>query len=152
MITTSLVNFCQHMQLQWASQVALVIKNPPADAGDRQGIWVQPMGRENTLGRAQQSTPVVLLGESHGQRSLVDYHPQDHKESDMTEATQCACTHAHRQLQFFPPLGTFQIYSPSNFQLQNTVLITVTILYIKNVSIISFLLHSWFQIYPSIHH
>ena len=52
MITTSLVNFCQHMQLQWASQVALVIKNPPADAGDRQGIWVQPMGRENTLGRA----------------------------------------------------------------------------------------------------
>ena len=50
MITTSLVNICQHMQLQWASQVALAIKNPPADAGGRQEIWVQPMGRENTLG------------------------------------------------------------------------------------------------------
>ena len=36
MIITSLVNICQHMQLQWASQVALVIKNPHADAGGRQ--------------------------------------------------------------------------------------------------------------------
>ena len=31
------------------------------------------------------STPVFLLGESHGQRSLVGYSPRGHKESDMTE-------------------------------------------------------------------
>ena len=30
-------------------------------------------------------TPVLLLGESHGQRSLAGYSPWGHKESDMTE-------------------------------------------------------------------
>ena len=38
--------------------------------------------------RAWQSTPVFLLGESHGQRSLAGYSPQDCKELDTTEATQ----------------------------------------------------------------
>ena len=38
--------------------------------------------------REWQSTPVFLSGESHGQRSLVDYNPWGCKESDMTE-------HAH---------------------------------------------------------
>ena len=32
-------------------------------------------------------TPVFLPGESHGHRSLVDYSPQGHKESDTTEVT-----------------------------------------------------------------
>ena len=32
-----------------------------------------------------QPTPVFLLGESHGQRSLVGYNPRGRKESDMTE-------------------------------------------------------------------
>ena len=32
-----------------------------------------------------QPTPVLLLGKSHGQRSLVGYSPWDHKELDMTE-------------------------------------------------------------------
>ena len=35
--------------------------------------------------RAWQPTPVFLPGESHGQRSLADYSPWGHKESDMTE-------------------------------------------------------------------
>ena len=35
----------------------------------------------------EESTPVFLLGESHGQRSLAGYGPQGHKESDMTEVT-----------------------------------------------------------------
>ena len=29
--------------------------------------------------------PIIRTGEFHGQRSLVGYSPQDHKESDMTE-------------------------------------------------------------------
>ena len=37
--------------------------------------------------RAWQPIPVFLLGESHGQRNLVSYSSQGHKESDMTEAT-----------------------------------------------------------------
>ena len=36
--------------------------------------------------RAWQPTPVFLPGESHGQRSLVGYSAQGHKESDTTEA------------------------------------------------------------------
>ena len=31
--------------------------------------------------------PIIRTGEFHGQRSLAGYSPQDHKESDMTEAT-----------------------------------------------------------------
>ena len=38
--------------------------------------------------RAWQTTPVFLLGESHGQRSLAGYSPWGHKESDMTEVTE----------------------------------------------------------------
>jgi len=37
-------------------------------------------------------TPVFLPGESHGQRSLEGYSPRGHKELDMTEATEHACT------------------------------------------------------------
>ena len=35
--------------------------------------------------REWQPTPVFLPGEFHGKRSLVDYSPWGHKESDMTE-------------------------------------------------------------------
>ena len=41
---------------------------------------------------AWQSTSVSLLGESHGQRSLMGYCTKGCKESDMTEVTQHACT------------------------------------------------------------
>ena len=43
--------------------------------------------------RAWQPTQVFLPGESYGQRSPVGYTPQDHKELDMTEATEHACMH-----------------------------------------------------------
>ena len=36
--------------------------------------------------RKWQPTPVLLPGESHGQRSPADYSPQGHKELDMTES------------------------------------------------------------------
>ena len=65
----------------------LVIKNSPANAGDvkRHGLdlWV---GRIPWR-RAWAPTPVFLLGESHGQRSLADYSPLGHIESNTTEAT-----------------------------------------------------------------
>ena len=38
--------------------------------------------------RAWQHTPVFLLGEPHGQRSLADYSRWSHRESDMTEAAE----------------------------------------------------------------
>ena len=38
-------------------------------------------------GTKWQPTPIFLPGKSHGQRSLVGYSSQGHKESDMTEQT-----------------------------------------------------------------
>ena len=46
-----------------------------------------PWLRQIPWRRAWQLTPVFLLGESHGQRSLAGYSPQGCTESDMTEAT-----------------------------------------------------------------
>ena len=53
-----------------ASQVALVIKNLPADAADVGDVEGSIPG---SVGRAWQPTPVFLPGESHGQRSLAGY-------------------------------------------------------------------------------
>ena len=53
-------------------------------------MQVQPLGGEDPLEEGMATTPGFLPEESHGQRSLVGYSPQDHKESDMTEATQHA--------------------------------------------------------------
>ena len=46
---------------------------------------IQSLGWEDPQEEAWQLTPVFLLGESHGPRSLVGYSPWGHKESDMTE-------------------------------------------------------------------
>ena len=57
------------------SQVALVVKNPPANAGDIRDMGSIP-GSGRSPGahwRTQQPTPVFLPGESHGQRSLAGY-------------------------------------------------------------------------------
>ena len=44
-------------------------------------LWV----RKIPWRRKWQPTPVLLPGEFHGQRSLVGYSPEGHKESDATE-------------------------------------------------------------------
>ena len=53
-------------------------------------MWIQSSGWEDPLEEGM--APVFLPGESHGQSSLEGYCPQHHKESDLTEATQHACT------------------------------------------------------------
>ena len=47
--------------------------------------------------RQWHSTPVLLPGESHEQRSLAGYNPWGYKESDMTEVAKhaCVCVHAY---------------------------------------------------------
>ena len=50
-----------------------------------QEMQLQSLGWEDALGRKWKPSPVSLLRESHGQRSLADYSPWGHKESDMTE-------------------------------------------------------------------
>ena len=58
----------------------------PACQCRRQGCGFDPWVRKISWRRKY--TPVLLPRESHGQRSLVGYSPQGHKELDSTEATQ----------------------------------------------------------------
>ena len=81
------------MQETWVqSQVVLVVKNPPANAGDTRcefNPWVGkiPWRRERL------PTLVFVPEESHGQRRVASYSPQCHKELDMTEQiSRLTCT------------------------------------------------------------
>ena len=78
--------------LPWASQVVLVVKNPPANACRWKrhmfNLWVGKIPWR----RKWQPTPVFLPGESHGQRSLVGYSLWGLTELDTTVATEHAST------------------------------------------------------------
>ena len=52
---------------------------------------------EDPRKRQWHPTPVLLPRKSHGQRGLVGCSPWGHKESDRTEVTKHARTHAHSQ-------------------------------------------------------
>ena len=57
-----------------ASQVAQLVKNPPANAGDIGDAGSNPGSRISLeKGMMPEPTPVSLPGEFHGQRSLVGY-------------------------------------------------------------------------------
>ena len=74
------------MYKERASQMVLVVKNPPANAGElRRGFdhWVRVIAWR----RKWQATPAVLPGKSHEERSLFGYSLWGRKESDMTVAT-----------------------------------------------------------------
>ena len=67
-----------------ASQLALVVKNPCADAGGIRDVGSVP-GLGRVPGEEGLATHCSILpGESHRQRSLAGYGPQGHKESDTT--------------------------------------------------------------------
>ena len=73
--------------LKFASQVVIVVKNSPANAGDiRDSGSILGPGRSSIGGHGK-----LLPGESHGQRSLEDYSPWGRTESDTTEETWHAC-------------------------------------------------------------
>ena len=55
------------------SQVVLVVKNPPANARDVKRCRFDPLVGNIPWRRAWQPILVFLPGESHGQRSLMDY-------------------------------------------------------------------------------
>ena len=61
-----------------SSQVTLLVKNQPANAGDIRDVdlWF----RKIPWRRKWQPTPVFLPGEFQGQRDLVGYRPGDRKE------------------------------------------------------------------------
>ena len=70
-----------------ASLVALVVKQPACQCRRYLRHGLDPWVRTIPWRRACQPTPVFLLGESYGQRSLAGYSTWGCKKSDMTEAT-----------------------------------------------------------------
>ena len=69
-----------------ASQVALVVKNPPANSGDIRDVGLIPgLGRSPGEGNGNPLQYSCL--ENPMDRSLVGYGPQGCKESDTTEET-----------------------------------------------------------------
>ena len=69
------------------SQVVLVVKNPPAKAGDVKRHSFDSWVGKTPWRRARQPTPAFLPRESHRQRSLAGFSPSTCKESNTTEAT-----------------------------------------------------------------
>ena len=65
--------FCKNI-CKRTSQVVLVVKNPPANAGDMR-LGFNPWVRKIPWRREWQPTSVLLPGKSHGQWSLVGYSP-----------------------------------------------------------------------------
>ena len=71
------------------SQVALVVKNLPPNAGDTKDRFDPWIGKIPWR-RKWKPAPVFLPGESHGHRSQEGCSPYGHTESDTTEASQYA--------------------------------------------------------------
>ena len=63
-------------------QVALVVKNSPANASRRKRCEFHPWVEKIHWRKKWQPAPVFSSGETHGQRSLVDYSPGGDKELD----------------------------------------------------------------------
>ena len=71
--TTEQLSLSLHVPM-WASQVALVVKNLPANAGDPRDWEFDPWVRKSPWRKAWQPTLVFLPRESRGQRRLEGYH------------------------------------------------------------------------------
>ena len=71
----------------WASQVALVVKNLLAIAGDLRDTGSIPGSGRSPGGGHGYPVQYSCLENPHGQGSLVGYSPRGCKESEMTEAT-----------------------------------------------------------------
>ena len=82
-------NYCTHYQYPGIvlNTSMLVVRSLPASAGDINRREFDPWFRKIPWRRKWQPTPIVLPGESHGQKSLVGYSPWGLKEWDTTEAT-----------------------------------------------------------------
>ena len=62
-----------------------MVKNLPANAGDRRDVGFHPQVGKIPWRKSQQPTPVFLPGKAHGQRSLAGYSPWGLKDLYMTE-------------------------------------------------------------------
>ena len=75
----------------------LIVKNPPANAGDIRDMGSIPGSGRSPGGGKDNPLQYSCLENPHGQRSLAGYSPWDRKELDTTEATE----HAHMHITFY---------------------------------------------------
>ena len=66
-------------------------QEPTCQARRHKRGGLHPLVRKTPWRKKWQPTPVFLPGESHGQRSLAGYSPQECSKSQITEVTQQAC-------------------------------------------------------------
>ena len=84
-LLTTFKNMIQHCNYRhWASQVALVVKNPPANPGDTRNPSLMPGSGGSPGGRHGNPLQYPCL-ENLTYRSLVGYSPWGSEELDTTE-------------------------------------------------------------------
>ena len=65
---------------RWASQVALVVKNSPANDRDTRNVSSIPrLGESPTVANTRSHDLVFLLEKFHGQKTLMGYSPWGRK-------------------------------------------------------------------------
>ena len=84
----SVLHIVVYMLLLGASPVALVLKNPPSNAGAIRDMGSTPQSGRSPGGGLGHPLQYSCLENPHGQRSLVDYSPWGCKKSDTTEGTE----------------------------------------------------------------
>ena len=87
-------------------------KESACNARDSGNIGLIPGWGRSPRGKAWWPTPLFLPGDSRGQRSLVGYSPQGHKQSDTTELTE----HTHTHTASFPEHTSLAEENVKNFQ------------------------------------
>ena len=87
--STSLVN---GTMFQWGFPGGTSGKEPVCQCKRHKKAWVQSLGPENPPEEDMATHSNILTSGSTGQRSLTGYNAWGCKESDWTEATQCART------------------------------------------------------------
>ena len=101
---------CIYMQMykSMSSQVVLVVKNPPVNAGDIRDVGSVPgLGRKWVLQgsvpwrRKWRPTSVFLPENFHGQRGLVGYNQYGCKELDMTERLSLHISHIYTHVPIY---------------------------------------------------
>ena len=86
-------NFLQQIMPVWSDfQVALMVKNLPANAGD-----TRDAGSMSGCGRPPEVGNIFLPGKSNGQKSLAGYHPWGCEELDMTEQLILMCQYVTKK-------------------------------------------------------
>ena len=128
-----------------ASQVAPGVKNLPANTGRHKRQEFKPWIGKILCRRAWQPTPVFLPGESYGQRSLVGYSPQGGKESNTTEVTEYAHTHActDRNMCFIWEIHEIQKLSLKSENSSHIISLTNTDFKLHKAGIVSVFLTIW---------